>query len=74
MCQKTDNHAIAFLNDGLSYCLKSPAGSRDDAGLIHVQEFGKIRMEFLNRRPGNLTQPEGLSAVVERWSSHLRGI
>ena len=64
MCQRRDYHAVAFLHNGLSYGLKSPAGAGDDPSLIHVQELGQILVKLLNGRPGDLIEPEGLSAVV----------
>jgi hypothetical protein len=56
--------AVAFLHNGLSYGLKSPAGTGDDPSLIHVQELGQVLVELFNGWPGDFIEPEGLSAVV----------
>ena len=64
MGERRNDHAVSLLQERLGDSLKAPAGSRHNSGLIHVEEFGQVLVELLYGWPGDLIQPEGLSAVI----------
>ena len=64
MCQSSHDDRVALLDDRIGNSLEASSGPRDDASLVHVQEFCELAVEVLDTGFRDLVEPEWLSAEV----------